>query len=440
MTAYYNEHDPFAAAWLRELIKDNLIAPGEVDERSIEDVTPNDLRSFRQCHFFAGIGVWSLAARRTGWDDDAPLWSGSCPCQPFSAAGKGEGFADERHLWPAFFHLIEQCRPPLIVGEQVAGADGDSWFDLVSSDLDAAAYAFGVAETCAAGFGAPHIRSRNYWVAVADRSRSQGLTSGWSARQGGEGSPLERNGPAHRLADSDVSSPARHRGDSDALEAAARLRDGHSDSRRTGGLADAEHDDGRADQPERGQDRGTADGGVREPMRVADGIGIGQSAGRDAHRSDDGHQPGAVGEVSDERLADLHGDGRDQGRGGVAATGNDGAQRDGADGGMADDAVSRRGGISTRAAETDGWPPQEFGRLRPSIGHNRRPGPVNGLWDDADWLRCRDAKWRAVEPGTFPLANAGAFRNRVGLLRGAGNAVNLAQAEGFLEAVRASVK
>jgi DNA (cytosine-5)-methyltransferase 1 len=36
--AYYNEHDPFAAAWLRELIKAGLIAPGIVDERSIEDV------------------------------------------------------------------------------------------------------------------------------------------------------------------------------------------------------------------------------------------------------------------------------------------------------------------------------------------------------------------------------------------------------------------
>src|SRR6185503_7889007 len=53
---YYNENDPKTAAWLRELIKANLIAPGEVDERSITDVRPDDLRGFRQCHFFAGIG------------------------------------------------------------------------------------------------------------------------------------------------------------------------------------------------------------------------------------------------------------------------------------------------------------------------------------------------------------------------------------------------
>ena len=33
--AYYNEFDPMAAAWLRELIKAGLIPDGEVDERSI---------------------------------------------------------------------------------------------------------------------------------------------------------------------------------------------------------------------------------------------------------------------------------------------------------------------------------------------------------------------------------------------------------------------
>lgn len=54
MPVYYNEIDKTAASWLRQLIRAGMIADGEVDERSIADVTPNDLVGFDQCHFFAG--------------------------------------------------------------------------------------------------------------------------------------------------------------------------------------------------------------------------------------------------------------------------------------------------------------------------------------------------------------------------------------------------
>ena len=119
MTAYYNEHDPKKAAWLRELIAQDVVADGEVDERSIDEIVPTELSGYTQCHFFAGIGVWSYALRLAGWPDDRPVWTGSCPCQSFSAAGQGKGFADERHLWPAWFHIISQCKPDRIFGEQV---------------------------------------------------------------------------------------------------------------------------------------------------------------------------------------------------------------------------------------------------------------------------------------------------------------------------------
>ena len=174
MTAYYNEIDPQAAAWLRELIKQNLIAPGVVDKRSIEDVRPAELLQYTQCHFFAGIGVWSYALRQAGWPDDRPVWTGSCPCQPFSAAGKGAEFADERHLWPAFDWLIGQCRPVTVFGEQVAGKAGETWLDLVSTDLENKGYTCGSVVTAACGFGAPHQRKRLYWVADSAGKRHNG--------------------------------------------------------------------------------------------------------------------------------------------------------------------------------------------------------------------------------------------------------------------------
>ena len=163
--AYYNEIDPYAAQWLRNLIAAGHIASGDVDERSIEDVNPDDLRGYTQCHFFAGIGVWSHALRLAGWPDSRPVWTGSCPCQPFSAAGKSGGFDDERHLWPAFHHLISQRRPPVVFGEQVASKDGLAWLDLVQTDLEGADYAAAAVDLCAAGVGAPHIRQRLFWVA-----------------------------------------------------------------------------------------------------------------------------------------------------------------------------------------------------------------------------------------------------------------------------------
>jgi DNA (cytosine-5)-methyltransferase 1 len=309
VSAYYNEHDPFAAAWLRELIADGLIALGEVDERSIEDVLPSELAGFVQCHFFAGIGVWSLALRQAGWRDDEPIWTGSCPCQPFSAAGKGGGFADERHLWPAFHWLIEQCRPELVVGEQVASKDGLAWLDLVSADVEASGFAFGAVDTCAAGFGAPHIRQRLYWMADAG---GQG--------EGGRG--ILRPGEGI-----------------DTSDGAARERS--AGLRAVGGVADGER------------------------SRLEGHCGNG----------DDSHEPG--------RIAAL-----------------------------------------------------ALGSASPSgVADRQRPGTLNGLWRAADWLCCTDGKWRPVAPGTFPLAPGGTVRNRVGQLRGAGNAINLAQAQGFIEAV-----
>ena len=347
MSAYYNEFDPFAAAWLRELIKAGHIAPGDVDDRSIKDVSADDLRGYTQCHFFAGIGVWSHALRSAGWSDERPVWTGSCPCQPFSAAGKGGGFDDARHLWPDFFRLIAECRPDVVLGEQVASKDGLAWLDLVYADLEGADYAVGAVDTCAAGFGAPHIRQRLYWT-----GRREGV--GHAARLG----RIERRPePSGR---------------------------GAVSGRSVVGLADA---DGRNASAER-QQRG----------------------GQQRQQPQDG--------CAGDRLADAKGDGHER-RGQLdQSTGRDGAAHDG---------------------DAD------------------RPGPTNGLWRNADWLGCRDGKWRPVEPGTFPLVAGlakGVVRGgdtgqpvdaqrssegRVGRLRGYGNAICSSQAQGFVEAVMSCV-
>jgi len=171
---YYNEFDPKAVAWLRQLIADKLIPYGIIDTRSITDIVPSDLDGFVQCHFFAGIGGWSLALQLAGWPEDRPVWTGSCPCQPFSAAGKQLGTADERHLWPAFFNLIRECRPEYVFGEQVANAIGKGWLDGVSADLESEGYACGATVLGAHSVGAPHIRQRLFWVADSLSSAARG--------------------------------------------------------------------------------------------------------------------------------------------------------------------------------------------------------------------------------------------------------------------------
>lgn len=169
--AYYNEIDPYAAAWLRNLIAAGHIAPGDVDERSIADVQADDLRGYTQCHFFAGIGGWSYAARLAGWPDDRPIWTGSCPCQPFSNAGSRKGFDDKRHLWPEFHRLISEREPPVIFGEQVASAS--KWLARVRSDLEAVGYALGAIPMEAASAGADHLRDRFWFVADHDFERAR---------------------------------------------------------------------------------------------------------------------------------------------------------------------------------------------------------------------------------------------------------------------------
>ena len=169
MPTYYNEWSPYPAQWLR-----NLFPDADVDDRDIRDVGVGDVSPYDRVHLFAGIGGWEYALRLADWPETEPVWTGSCPCQPFSRCGRKAGNKDERHLWPEMLRLIAGNRPPVVFGEQVAGRSGIEWFDGVRADLEAIGYTCGMAVLPAACVGAPHNRERIFWVANAS----------WPARDG----------------------------------------------------------------------------------------------------------------------------------------------------------------------------------------------------------------------------------------------------------------
>lgn len=171
MAAYYNEINRKKAAALRALIADGFIAAGDVDERSIVDVRASDLIGYTQCHFFAGIGLWSYALRRAGVPDNEPVWTGSCPCQPFSSAGNKAAQSDERHLWPYWARLIRESKPTAIYGEQVDDAIATGWLDDAFHDLEAEDYACAASVLPACSVNSPHPRDRLWFVAYPNSKR-----------------------------------------------------------------------------------------------------------------------------------------------------------------------------------------------------------------------------------------------------------------------------
>lgn len=462
MVAYYNEIDPFAAEWIRQLINQNVIAPGDVDERSIVDVQADDIKGYTQCHFFAGIGVWSYALRQAGWPDDLPVWTGSCPCQPFSAAGERKGTDDKRHLWPELHRLIAECNPPVAFGEQVAQKAGAAWFDIVQADLQKEEYAAGMAVFPACGVGAPHQRQRLYWFADAmGNPTDYGRVWGAEANQDNkwQSSALQQgNGATIR----DQSS-----GSSDTINVADPIAEGsqgcfgsgqQGDSARyakhsqTGQLGNAcndgqqvvsQNDNGQTDMERRRHEAHQLRSGATEHMAQPDLFFRGPVQESRQPQTEECRQPtsdnsgssamahsGSKSSQWDTRTlsgAKVEGS-REWEQDGHNAVGYQYGSKDSS---LADSDSTRLQGYrgSEQFNDAEGWQKQT-GHCAAS-GNNSNRSETNGFWGSGDWLYCRDEKWRIVEPGTFPLANG--TSSRVGKLRGYGNAIVGPQAQAFIE-------
>ncbi|WMI32155.1 putative C-specific methylase [Klebsiella phage SAKp15] len=360
---YYNEWDAKTAAWLRELIRRGHLPDGIVDERSITEVAPEDLRGFRQWHFFAGIGGWPLALKLAGWPAYAPVCTGSPPCQPFSVAGKRGGRDDSRHLAPAFLDLIAELRPPAIFGEQVSAAIKELWLDALFVELEDEGYTCASAVLPACSVGAPHKRDRLFFGAI-------------------DLADLVSDGLERRL-----------RGWADPEWQTIRRPAGRGGA--AGDLSNAEHL--QRPQPMSGlRAGGVVPGGRAEEAYPPAGY---SGDGRLANGDDDRQQSGS------------RGGGRSGPSGSVDDAGRRGSSRQLSD---TADGTGLAGVEGAVIGELSGG----YGEVYACSG---LPDQDHGAWSNADWLLCRDGNFRPVESGTFPLANG--VPARVVRLRGYGNAI-----------------
>ena len=399
LVVYYNEIDPYCCQWLRNLIVDEQLPFGEVDQRDIREVTANDVKGYSQCHFFAGIGGWAYALSLAGWPADRGVWTGSCPCQPFSCAGKRRGEADDRHLWPDWGSLISVCRPPVVFGEQVAGRAGRVWLSGVRADLEAMGYGVGAADLCAAGTGAPHIRQRLFWV--ADRAPDRRQQVGEDGRGGIGGSGAEGRAAGSGL-----------RG---AL----------------GGVADANQ---ARRQPIAPESRISLSG--NRAQRTSEQLIAGGASGRLEHAPGRGkntaQQPGQLSSTeqtgSPSRLADRLSP-RLEERAVEPAREECAAVERGGDAGRL--AISERPerweNAEYRADNLD-----EVETRQQSSSGPRERGEPSGFWSSYSLIPCLDGKTRRIEPGSFPLAHG--VSARVGKLRAYGNAIVPQVAAEFIKA------
>ncbi len=283
-----------------------------------------------------------------------------------------KGKDDLRHLWPVFFNLIRECCPPTIFGEQVASAIRFGWLDDLQTDLEAEGYAAAAVVLPSGGVGAPHKRDRLFFVADTLGKGLQGHGKSGQEQVSQERQRGKRHSAESSLWNSSV-------GDAE--------HDGSSGTEIGRSIAQAVNDcqEGQdfPQQPE-GASRSEESGDIRfwedtTTIHCRDG-----KSGQE--------------QVSQER------------------------QR-----GKRHSAESSLWNSSVGYSEHDGSHEAE---IRRSTGPGEAEGRMLELersdsvfWGSSEVIYCRDGKYRPIptEPALFPLAHG--VSNRVGILRGAGNAI-----------------
>jgi DNA (cytosine-5)-methyltransferase 1 len=376
---YINEIDDFACHWLEQLMKDEIIPNAHIDNRSIKDVKSNELQGYDQCHFFGGIGVWLYALRQSDWADDRPVWTGSCPCQPFSQASQTRlGAKDERHLWPEFYRLIRECQPPTVLGEQVCTGHGKHWLDGLYTDLEKSDYSVGSIILGAHSAKSPHQRQRVYWVgernvcdsSVRGRNRGAETSEDQQERKSGQVFQADRSGVR------DLSSGSSQVDSTDV-------------SGSTG----------------EGQLRNANDKGLRDGRQFLE---RGESSTQERQAMPDSTS-GSVGVA----------------RGGVSNSNDEGLQ-----------GQERCGKHDTEITAGQEGTHGSTGEFCPCKHGNDQDDQANEEWD-TDWILLRDKKWYPIKPLLEPLADG--VTNRVPVLKAIGNAIQAETAKIFITSYMGSV-
>jgi DNA (cytosine-5)-methyltransferase 1 len=234
----YCERDAYAAACLLARMEDASLECAPV---FCGDLADFDGRRFAGCVDIVAAGL---------------------PCQPYSCAGKQLGLDDERSwssersVLPQFLRIVGECRPAVVLLENVPAWVTGGWFRPFGDELCRLGYA--LAEPLfarAAAVGASHQRERVFLLAYDPRARMWELPN------------AARRPAATDVVGRDSSMGDAASGRADAGEQRGRLPSAEPAGRRVG---NAQRDGGRVDQPRRRSERRAAAAGSSEVVEHAD--------------------------------------------------------------------------------------------------------------------------------------------------------------------------